>query len=321
MTKPTRSLLTAIFMFTAGLAQVFAQDYPNKGIRVAVGATPGGPLDTVMRLVGDRMKDSLGQPILVDNRPGAGGVISFDLVRAAAPDGYTLLMSNAGLTAAKFIMKAFTADALNDFTHIGQMTNIPMMFVVNAGSPYKSVTDFLSFARAHPGKINMGSLSGHFAMDIALLQSLARIQVTTVQYGGTAQQQLALLGSVIDVALDPYSGAKPGVDQGKTRFLALAGAKRFALAPEIAAVAEFVPGFEGSDNWFGLAGPAGLPPPIVARLNASLRGAILAPDIKKRLNDIGFDVIAGSPEDVRGMIARDLERMAKAAALAGIKPQ
>lgn len=310
-----------IALFAAEVLSAGAQEYPNKGIRVAVGATPGGPLDTVMRLVGDRMKDTLGQPILVDNRPGAGGMISFDVVRSAPPDGYTLLMSHPGLSAAKFMFKAFTADPMKDFTHIGLMTTIPIVVAVNADSPYKSMAEFLAFAKANPGKITMGSLTGPYVMDVALLQALAGIQVTTVQYQGTAQQQVALAAGQIAAATDPYAGAKGFAEQGKTRLIGVGTPKRFGLIPEVPAIAELVPGYEANSNFFGLSGPAGLPPGIVAKLSASLRAALNAPDIKKRLNGIGFDVIASGPEEFREFLARDIERTGKAAALAGITPQ
>ncbi len=310
-----------VLVAVAGVAPVLAQDFPNKRITLVIGVTPGGPQDTVARLVSDRMKDSLGVPIVVENRPGVGGVLAFEAVRVAQPDGYTLTVSHSGIASAKFLVKSFTADPVKDFTHIGQMTMVPLALVVNAAAPYKTLAEFLAYARANPGKINMGNLSGQYALDIALLQSMANIDVTAVMYAGTAQLEPALASNEVTVAMDIYSGAKPFAEQGRTRFIGVGSLKRFGLLPDIPAIAEAVPGYEATTTWHGLSGPAGIPPAVAARLGNAMRAALQSPDLRKRLNDAGFEVIGGSAEELRGLIGRDLERAGNAAKLAGVKPQ
>ena len=298
--------------------QVQAQAYPSKRITLLIGVPPGGPLDLIPRLIADRMKDSLGVPIIPENRPGAAALISFEAARVAPPDGYTLVVTNAGLIINKVMTKSFTADPVKDFTHIGQMTNSAKVFLAGANAPYKTLNEFLAYARANPGKINFGTI---YPLDTALLEWAANIKLNLVQYNASVQQLPALAGGVLDGALDVYQISKTFVDQGRARFLAVGTAKRFGPLPDVPAMAEGVPGYEAGSNFFGLSGPAGIPGDIVARLNATMREAVNAPDIRKKLIDQGFDPIAGSPEELRSLIARELETALKSAKLAGITAQ
>lgn len=311
-------LLSALLGAAVAALQAQAQPYPNKRITLLIGVPPGGPLDLIPRLIVDRMKDSLGVPIIPENRPGAAAMLSFEAARVAPPDGYTLVVSNAGLIINKVMTKSFTADPLKDFTHIGQMTNSAKVFLAGPNAPYKTLNEFLAYARANPGRINFGTI---YPLDTALLEWAASVKLNLVQYNASVQQMPALAGGVLDAALDVYQISKTFVDQGKARFLAVGTAKRFGLLPDVPAMAEQVPGYQAGSNFFGLSGPAGIPGDIVAKLNATMREAVNAPELKKKLLDQGFDPIGGSPEELRALIARELESGMRAAKLAGITPQ
>jgi tripartite-type tricarboxylate transporter receptor subunit TctC len=296
------------------------QDFPNRRIQMVVGVPPGGPFDMVARLVADRLKDQWSQPILVENRPGAGTIISMEATRNAPPDGYFLGVAASSLVAAKFTNASYTLDPLKDFSHITQLTAGPLLLVSSANAPFKTLAEFIAHARANPGA-NFGSAGVTLDLDILTLAQMGNFKVTLVPYKGSAQQQLALVANEVPVVLDAYAIARGNIEAGKIRLLAVGTPRRFPLHPDTPAISEVVPGYEASTNWFGIVGPPGMSVELVAKLNDAFSRAVRHPEVRKRLNEGGLDAVGGSPADFRALIERDLVRMAKGAALSGLKPQ
>jgi tripartite-type tricarboxylate transporter receptor subunit TctC len=312
-------LAAALVAAAAPFAQ--AADYPSKQITLIVGAPPGGPFDLTARLLGDKLKDRFNQPVVIENRPGVAGQVAFEAINKAPPDGYTIAMGATGLIILKFMLKSYTIDPVDGYTHIVNISGAPLVLTVNAAQPYKTLAEFLSYAKANPGKVNFGTLGGALDLDIGIFQSLTGTKLTTVQYKGTAAQQQAVATGEVGAAFDNFLAAKPFVEAGKTRVLAVVHSKRFPMFGDIPAIGEQVPNFEGTVNWFSVIGPPKMPREIVTTLNQALNAVIQSPDLKKRLNDGGQEVLGGTPEALRTLVARETERMTRAAKLVGMQPQ
>lgn len=320
MMKKLMASLMAGAALTAALP-ASAQQFPNRQITILVGAPPGGPFDLTARLIGDKLNAQFKVPVVIDNRPGVGGQLSFEALRKSPADGYTLAMGATGLIVLKFMLKSYTLDPVNDFTHIIQVSGAPLVLTANAQQPYKTLAEFISYAKANPGKINFGTLGAALDMDIGVFEQLTGIKLTTVQYKGTAAEQQAVAAGEIGAAFDNFLAAQPFVQAGKTRVLAVVHSKRFPMFGDIPAIGEQVPGFEGTVNWFSVVGPPGMPRDVVMSLNQAINAGIRQPDLKKRLNDGGQEVVGGTPEAIRDLVARETERMTRAAKLIGMQPQ
>ena len=318
MRKMTATIAVAVA--AALLAATTARAQENRRLQLIVGVSAGGPVDTVTRMVADKLKDSLNQVVVVENRLGGGTQVSLEAARNAPPDGRLLTVATTGMVALKFVSKAYTLDPLKDFTHIIQLTTGPLLLVANVQQPYRNLSEFIAYARANPG-MNFATAGGTLDLDILTLASMGNFKVTLIPYKGSAPQQVALIANEVGVALDAYLIAKPNIDAGRIRILGVGTPKRFPLHPDSPAIAEVVPGFEASTNWFGIVGPPGMAPELVARFNDAMAAIIKSPDIRKRLNDWGLDAVGGTPAEFRSLVTRDLERMGKAAALSGLQPQ
>lgn len=266
--------------------------YPTRPVRMLIGLPPGGPTDLVARIVAPRFGEALGQPIIIDNRTGAGGLIAAETAAKAPADGYTLLFGAVSYSAIfASLYKKLPYDPVRDFAPISLVTKVPNVLVVNPAMPVKTVGDFVAYAKANPGKLSYGSsgsgTSLHLCME--MLKKQTGIQVTHVPYKGGPAAILDLIGGHIQVMFDNAPGQIPHIRSGKTRALAITSAHRNAQLPDVPTMIEAgVPGFEVS-SWYGVFAPANVPQPVLAKLNTELVKALNMAEIKARMAEQGVE--------------------------------
>jgi tripartite-type tricarboxylate transporter receptor subunit TctC len=285
------------------LSPAFAQGYPTKPITLVVGFGPGGNADIVARIVAQKMTDTLGQPIVVENRGGAGGLLANDSVAKAPPDGYRLSLISGAFTAQAAALPKLPFDPQKDFTWVSTLISYPLVVVVPAESPHKTLDDLIKFAQANPKKLNYpspgnGSLF-HLATEV--FSSAAGIEMTHVPFRGGAQQLTELLGGRLDVMFDTLAVVQPQLKVGKLRALAVTSTKRMPQLPGVPAVAEKIPGYEAS-SFLGIAGPAAMPETIVQLLNKTTASVLANPELKQRFAELGGDAWAGTPAEMGNYI-------------------
>lgn len=277
------------------LAQADA-GWPNKFIRLIVGFPAGGQSDIMARVIGESMSARLGQPVIIENKGGASGLIAADFVSKQKPDGYTMMLTSESLQSrAAAVYKKLPYDPINGFSPIGKFAKQRTLMVVNSSSSIKSVKEFIEYARAHPGKLNFGatySTSSQFGG--ALFQLNNKIEMFSVNYPGGAQPITDLLAGVVDVGFFVESTVAQHVQSGKLRALACASSDRSDLFPDIPTMAEAGAAPMDVSPWFGLVFPAGISPAILEKTSTALRGSLDDPSLKKRLNTIGAVSIEGS---------------------------
>jgi tripartite-type tricarboxylate transporter receptor subunit TctC len=301
---------------------VAAQAYPSRPIRWIVGFAPGGGNDLVARLVGQRLSERLGQAFVIENRPGAAGNLAADTVIHARPDGYTLLLasSNNATNAALYDNLGF--DFLRDIVPVAGIGRTPLVMAVNPSVPAKTVPEFIAYAKANPGKVNMGSAGtggiGHLAGE--QFKMMTGVGMTHVPYRGNGPALTGLLGGEVHVLFPSLASALEFVSTGKLRALAIAGAERAEKLPALPTVAESVPGFEAS-TWYGVGAPKNTLAEIIEKLNVAINSAIADPKLKARFTDLGGTALAGSPADFGKFIADEIEKWATVIKFAGIKPE
>lgn len=304
-------------------AAAMAQDYPTKPIKIIVGYTPGGTTDIIARIIGKRLSEKLGQPVIVENRPGAGGNIGAEVVAKSAPDGYTLELGTAGnMTVNPWIYKNMTFDTIKDFQPISLIATLPNLMVVNPKVPAKTVQEFVAWAKSRPGKVFFGSTgTGNTPhMTGELFNIVTGLSMTHVPYKGSAPALTDLIGGEgVQVMFDNMPAAIGHVRSGSLRALAVTSPKRVASEPNIPTVAELgYPDFQVV-TWFGLFAPAGTPQPVVDRLNREVAEAVRTPEIKKQLNDLGAEPISNSPSEFAELVKSDKERWGKVVKTAKIQ--
>jgi tripartite-type tricarboxylate transporter receptor subunit TctC len=308
------------FLAAVGLALALspllalAQAYPSKPIRFIVPYPPGGPLDTVARLLGQKVSESVKQPVIVENKPGAGGNIGADAVAKSAPDGYTLLMGAVATHAINPTLYAsMPYDAVRDFQPVTQLASTPNVLIVNPSVPATNVREFIAHARARPGTLNFGSGStgsaGHLAGE--LFKTMAGVEMTHVPYKGAAPAMQDLIAGRVQLMFDNFASASAQVKAGKVRALAVTTAKRSSLAPELPTIAES--GLAGFDinTWFGLFVPAGTPREIVERLHSEFTRALALPDIREKLVNLGAEPVGNRPDEFAAYIRTEAEKYAR----------
>jgi tripartite-type tricarboxylate transporter receptor subunit TctC len=321
--KLSRAVLAALV--AAGIAAgVHAQQYPTKPVRIVAPFGAGGLVDVLSRAVGEKLRASLGQPVIVDNRPGSGGNIGADIVAKAEPDGYTLLMSSAGILSInealypKMPFKPQTA-----FTPITLVAEMNMLAVVNSASPIRSVNDLIAAAKKDPGRINFGSpgngTTGHLGME--LFQHAAKVKLTHVPYKSAAEAILAVMGNQIQGAFDNPPTVLAQIRTGRLRALGYAAPKRTPLLPDVPTFDEAgMKGFEAS-SWFGMVAPAKTPRPVVNRLAQEIGKALHEPDVQNRFSDLGAVLVGNTPEEFGAYIRAETKKWHAVVKAADIKLQ
>ena len=298
--------------------------WPNERvIKIVVASSAGGGTDTVARVLANELARPIGQQFVVENRPGAGNVRGSDVVAKSAPDGYTLLMSASTLAINHVMYKQLPYDVARDFAPITQMVSLPNVLVVGMGTPFRSFGDFLSAARAKPGALTYGSAglgtAPHMAME--LLRVSANIDVLHVPYTGVAPALNDIIGNRVDGMLVNFLSAKPQIDGGTLRPLAMSSSARSRFMPDLPTIAESgVPGYEAI-QWFGLLAPAGTPAAIVDRLQAETAKILETPAMKARLAIEGAEPIGNSPAEFSALIKAEMAKWSEVAKAAGIKPE
>jgi len=310
----------------AGLSQAaMAQaQWPNERvIKIVVASSAGGGTDTVARVLANELARPIGQQFVVENRPGAGNVRGSDVVAKSAPDGYTLLMSASTLAINHVMYKQLPYDVARDFAPITQMVSLPNVLVVGMGTPFRTFGDFLSAARAKPGALTYGSAglgtAPHMAME--LLRVSAGIDVLHVPYTGVAPALNDIIGNRVDGMLVNFLSAKPQIDGGTLRALAMSSSERSRFMPDLPTINESgVPGYEAI-QWFGLLAPAGTPQAIIDRLQAETAKILETPAMKTRLAIEGAEPIGSSPAEFSALIKGEMAKWSEVAKAAGIKPE
>ena len=297
-----------------------AQKFPAKALRWVVPFPPGGPLDVMARLVAQRLSDGIGQPVIVDNRAGANGIIGTEFVVRAPADGYTLLTGSPGTIAINPALYRLGFSPMRDLAPVTQILAGSFVLLVHPSLPASTFGEFLALARRQPGVLNYASYgsgsSPHLAME--LLKRAAKIDLLHVPYKGTAPAFADLLAGQVSVMFDAPVTAMPQIRAGKLRALAVSVAKRHPLLPDTPAVAETFAGFN-ADGWQGVFVPAGTPRDVIAYLNVELVKAIRSPEIQKRIADLASETIAGTAEEFSEKVAADTARWAEVIREAAIK--
>jgi tripartite-type tricarboxylate transporter receptor subunit TctC len=325
MKLPRRTFLH----LTAGAAALpavlriaWAQAYPSRSMRWVVGFPPGGGNDIAARLMGQWLSERLGQPVVIENRPGAGSNIATEVVVNAPPDGYTLL-----LVAPPHAVNATLYDKLNynflrDIAPVAGISREPLVMVVNPSVPTKNVPEFIAYAKANPGKINMASSGIGTSVHVSgeLFKMMAGVNMVHVPYRGAGPALTDLLGGQVQVMFATMPSSIEYIRTGKLRVLAVTTATRSSALPEVPTVGDFLPGYEASAS-FGVGVPKNTPAEIIDKLNMEINAALADAKMKARLADLGGTVLPGSPADFGKLMAHETEKWAKVVKFAGIKPE
>ena len=305
-------------------AIVLAQTYPTKPVKLVVPYAAGGGVDTVARALAQELSGGLGQPVVVENRPGANSLIGTDYVAKQAADGYTLLITVGSHYALPFLARNVPYDTVKDFTPITIVAKAPQALVVNATVPVKTAKELVEYVRANKGKISYGTSGAGTSQHLGgeSLNAMAGLDMVHGPYKGGAPALNDVVGGQIPVAILILSNVLPHVKSGKLRAIGVIEASRAKAAPEVPTVAEGgVPGFSVPDTWIGIIGPAGLPPAVVERINAELQKAANNAAVRTRLDAAGFEVNLVAPDEFARQAPRTVESYRKIISAAGIKPE
>lgn len=317
-----KKFLTLLVALVALSSAALAADgnYPTKPVRIVVPTAPGGGVDVLARLIGQKLGERFGEQFFIDNRPGAAGVIGTRAVTASAPDGYTLLMAPSSLAITAAIKKKMPYDLVRDLTPIMSVASTPYALIVNPSLPVRSAQELIAYAKANPDKLNVSSAGSGSASHLAaeLFDTMAGIKMTHVPNKGMGPAMVDVLGGQVQVLFAGLPASLTAEKAGTVRVLAVAGPTRSVLLPEKPTIAESgLPGYE-VDNWIGMLAPAGLDPAIVTRLNSEIRAVLDAPDIKQKLIDLGFEPVGSTPAAFAAQLAGDVKKWGEIAKRAGV---
>ena len=295
--------------------------WPTRAIRLVVPSSAGGGTDILARTVGDKMAERLGQPVVIENRPGANGIIGAETVARAQADGYTLLVSAGNAMSANVsLYKKLSYDPVRDFTPINMLIGSPLVLVVNPQLPVRSVAEFIEYARARPGQLNFGTGASHAQIAGHMLLSMAGIKATPVAYKGPVQAITDVAGGQIQFTFETPSGTKAQRDSGALRALAGTSAAPSPTLPGLPVMAQTLPGFE-YNAWIGVFAPAGLAPDIRSRLESTIQAVLRLPEVQQRLSGFGFDVDARGGEALAATLREDIPRLRKVIQEAGLSTE
>ena len=304
----------------AAIAQDPAADYPSRPIRIVVGFTPGGPTDQVAREIGHRLQQAWGQPVIVENKPGASSRIAFEHVARAEPDGYTLLLGAVQTATNMAVYRNLSYDTLRDFAPVTQLTSAVLALTVSPSLKAGSVADLVALAKARPGELTYATFgvasSAHFAG--TLFEQRAGIRLTHVPYNGAAPAQTAIAGGQVDLGFMSALSAMPLMQSGKLRALAVTSQRRLAQLPDVPTMAEAgFTAFEVS-SWQGLLAPAGTPPAIVSKLQREIARVLALPEVRERFAAVAAEPVASTPAQFRAHIESEIARWTAVARRAGL---
>ena len=302
---------------TAGPAA--AQNYPTKPIRLIVSFAPGGQGDILARTIGPKVAGTFKQSVLVDNRPGAGGTIAYEITVRANPDGYTMILAASGYATSAALYK-LTYDPMNDVAPIALIGESGFVVALHPSIPVTSIKELIAHDKANPGKLNYGSsgIGGATHLATELFNQMTGSRMTHVPYKGMILALNDLIGEQIQVIFGNLSNVIPQAKSNRVRVIAMTTAKRSSALPDIPTVAETVPGYEAA-LWYAVLGPKGLPKDIVARWNSEINRVLQLPDVKERMAGDGLEPVGGSPERFREVLSRDIAKWQKVVKIAGIK--
>jgi len=297
---------------TLGAGGALAQNYPNKPIRIFVPFAAGGAVDTLARLIGSKLSEQLGQPVIVENRAGAGGNLAPDAVAKSAPDGYTMLLTTNGLAISPSLYRTLPFDVHKDFIPVTQVVASQLVFAANPKFPPNTIAELIALAKAKPGSLNYGStgIGNPLHLTMEMLKSTTGIDIQAVPYRGDAPLNAALIAGDIQVAVVPMATSRPHVESGLLKALAIGGAKRSPALPNVPTVAETIPGFE-STSWQGFFVPANTPREVVTLLARATAKALKSPDVVERLKAGGNEGVGSTPDEFAARFRADIVKFAK----------
>jgi tripartite-type tricarboxylate transporter receptor subunit TctC len=302
-------------------SQASAQTYPSRAVKLVVPFPAGSATDQIARVLAQQLQESLGQPFVVENKPGAQGAIAATEVARAAPDGYTLMVgTNTPLAANPSLFKKLNYEPAKDFAPIARLGTISFMIMVRPDFPAKNLKEFLAHAKANPGKLSAGYGSAGSQVSQAMLRSMGKIEFIDVPYKGLPQAITDVLGGQVSFTFADLANALAQVKGGKLRGIAVTSQKRSALAPDVPAIAEELPGYE-LIAWFALVAPAGTPLPVISRLHDVTAKALAKPEVGARFAALGTDVAPLKPDALGAFIRSEIAKWAKMAKEAGIQPE
>ena len=305
--------LTRGLVLTTALVMGFgasAQPFPSKPVRIIVPFGAGGVADLTARTVGQKLSESLGQPVVIENKPGAGGIVAGEAVAKAEPDGHTLLLMSNGTAVSAGMFKSLPFDSVKDFAPISTLGFFDIAIVTPVDSKFKTLGELLAFAKANPGKLNLGTINIGSTQNLAaeLFQTTSGIDMQIVPFNGTPAVITALRGGQIDAAVEILGPILPQITAKALRALAVTGEKRAAVLPDVPTAKESgLPTFVAS-SWNALAAPAKTPKDVVARLNKEIAAALNSPDVKKKLHDLNVEAYSSTPEQAAELLASEIRR-------------
>ncbi len=313
----------AIFFQQQAAAQSQVTNWPSKPIRFVMPYAPGGSSELLARPIANELSKSLGQPVVIDYKPGAGSTIGADFIAKSPPDGYTIIMLLTAHAVNATLMPNLPYDTVRDFSSITLAATLPLSVVVNAQSNIQSVQELITYARANPGKLNYGSAgpgnTSHLAVEY--FKSVAGVDMTHVPYKGSGPAVAALLGREVDLMFDSMSSSLAQIQGGKFRAIAVSTAKRSSVLPNVPTIQESgLPGFDIS-AWYGIFAAANTPAPIVQKLNAEIIKAMAVPEAKQRIEGLGYQIVGSTPAQLDVYVKLEIARWGKVIKDAGVKPQ
>lgn len=323
MRTPVRTvLITACLGWLALAAPATAQEdpskYPSRAIHIIVGFAAGGGNDIIARVFGQKLSESLGQPVIVENKPGGGAIVATEYVAKSQPDGYTLLMSASGISINPAVYAKLPYDAINDFVAVSELGSFPLIMIVNASSPIKSAADLVTYAKANPDKMNYASSSASFQLVTELFKQKTGAPMQVIPYKSANESVLAVVSGQVTTTIADAGPVLPQVKSGTVRALAVAAPKRMEELPDVPTLQE-----AGADVdavlWSGIFVAKGTPPAIVKKLESEFMRIAALPDVKARLKPLGIDTVGNSSEAFAKILADDIARWGAVAKAANIK--
>jgi len=314
-----RSATLGFLAFTfAAIGSASALDYPTRPVRWIVPYPPGGTTDILARLIGQSLSDQLGQQFVIENKPGAGNNIGTEAVVNAPADGYTLLLVNPANGINASLYKKLSFNFINAIAPVGGITRVPNVMVVTPSFPARTVAEFIAYAKAHPGKVNMASSGNGTSVHLSgeLFMAMTGVKMTHVPYRGSAPALIDLISGTVDVLFDNLPSSIEHIRGGKLRALAVTTSQPSAALPGVPTVAETVPGYEAS-AWFGLGAPRGTPPDVIQKLNKAINDALHDTKMIARLAELGGEPMPGTPEDFGKVVASETEKWRKVVEFSG----